>query len=67
MTLASWCAVGGLAALGLAMTGAVVLVTDVLFGPATVLVTGVALGLLLGWSWFAMALVRRSRDRRGGA
>lgn len=61
---ASWCAVGGLVALGASMTGAVALVTDVLFGPLTVILTGVALGLLLLWLWFVMALVRRARDAR---
>lgn len=54
--------VAGLVALGVAMTGAVMLVTDLLFAPATVVVTTIGVGLLLAGLWFGMALVRRMRE-----
>lgn len=65
---ASLCAVAGLLALGIAIIGAVVLMTDVLYGATTVLVAGAGLGGLLLWSWFMQALIRRHRahtDRNG--
>jgi hypothetical protein len=49
----------GLAALALAMNGAVLLVTDVLFEAGTVTVTVVALGALYLSLWFGFGLVRR--------
>ena len=49
----------GLAALALAMNGAVLLVTDVLFEAGTVTVTVVALAALYLSLWFGFGLVRR--------
>ena len=49
----------GLAALALAMNGAVLLVTDVLFEAPTVAVTVTALGALYFTLWFAVGIVRR--------
>jgi hypothetical protein len=52
-------ALGGLALLSLAMSGAVMLVTDFLFGIATAIVcTALVLGAF-AWLWFGLALVRR--------
>ena len=51
----------GLVALALAMNGAVLLVTDVLFEAPTVVVTVVALTTLYFSLWFAFGLVRRTR------
>jgi hypothetical protein len=66
---ASVLAIAGLTALGVAMSSAIVLVTDLLFERATVIVTAVAVGLLFLWLWFGMALMRRARlasSRRSG-
>jgi hypothetical protein len=52
----------GLVALALAMNGAILLVTDVLFSPAVVTVTIAATGSLFVWLWFAMGLLRRRRE-----
>ena len=51
----------GLAALALAMNGAVLLVTDVLFDTGTVTVTVVLLTTLYLTLWFGFGLVRRAR------
>jgi membrane-bound acyltransferase YfiQ involved in biofilm formation len=49
----------GLAALAVAMNGAVLLVTDVLFEAGTVAVTVAALGTLYFTLWFGFGIVRR--------
>jgi len=49
----------GLGALAIAMNGAVLLVTDVLFSAGTVTVTVVALSTLYFTLWFGFGLVRR--------
>lgn len=49
----------GLAALAVAMNGAVLLVTDVIFEAPTVAVTVAALGALYFTLWFAFGAVRR--------
>jgi hypothetical protein len=51
----------GLAALAVAMNGAVLLVTDVLFAPGTVTVTVVLLATLYLTLWFGFGLVRRMK------
>ncbi len=56
--------IAGLVALALAMNGAVLLVTDVLFEDATVIVTVVIMASLYAWFWFGMALVRRATGER---
>jgi cation transport ATPase len=56
--------IAGLAALALAMVGAVALVTDVLFKGSTLVVTVVAVGLLFAWLWFGLGLVRRIQAER---
>src|SRR4051794_12568517 len=52
--------VGGIVALAVAMTGAVLLVTDVLFGAPTVVVTVIAVAGMFGWLWFGIGLWRRA-------
>ena len=49
----------GLAALLVAMTGSVTLVTDVLFDASTTIVTAVAVFCVYGWLWFGLGLAPR--------
>lgn len=51
----------GLAALALAMNGAIVLVTDFLFGTTVAIVTVAASSGAFAWLWFGMGLWRRRR------
>lgn len=57
--LANRFAIAGLGALALAMTGAIVLITDVLFGATATLVTGAAALFLFVLFWYALPLKRR--------
>ncbi|HKE80890.1 MAG TPA: DUF6328 family protein [Solirubrobacteraceae bacterium] len=52
----------GLIALAVAMNGAVLLVTDVLFQAPTVIVTTVLLASLFAWLWFGYGVWRRVRS-----
>jgi uncharacterized RDD family membrane protein YckC len=52
----------GLVALAVAMNGAVLLVTDVLFQAPTEIVTTVGVGALFLWLWFGIGLLRRWRE-----
>jgi Family of unknown function (DUF6328) len=54
----------GLAVLALAMLGAVVLVTDWLFGTATTIVTGGIVALVFALFWFVLPAVRRRQTER---
>jgi cytochrome b subunit of formate dehydrogenase len=55
-------AVAGTACLAAALSGAVYLVSDLLFHTAaTAIATAVAAGLLL-WLWYGLPLLRRARD-----
>ncbi len=55
--------IAGTVFLALAMTGAVFLITDVLFGvTATAVVTAATAGLF-AWFWYGLPLLRRSRDQ----
>jgi Family of unknown function (DUF6328) len=56
--------ISGLGMLALAMVGAVMLVTDVLFGTTTVIVTTVAVALVFTVFWFAAPLARRRVTER---
>lgn len=60
-------AIGGLTFLAAALTGAVFLLTDLLFESAAVvyLVTTAAAVLVL-WFWYGLALLRRAQDQRSG-
>ena len=51
----------GMVALAVAMTGAVLLVTDVLFGAPTVVITAIAVAGLFGWLCFGIGLWRRAQ------
>jgi cation transport ATPase len=51
----------GLVALAVAMNGAVLLVTDVLFQATTTIVVVVCVAALFLWLWFGIGLWRRSR------
>jgi hypothetical protein len=52
----------GLGCLGLAMTGAILLVTDVVFSRVTAIVASGTLLLVLGWLWFGAPLLRARND-----
>jgi cation transport ATPase len=49
----------GIVALAVAMTGAVLLVTDVLFQLATTIVVVGCVAMLFGWLWFGIGLWRK--------
>ena len=57
--MASRLTIMGIVALALAMTGAVVLVTDVIFRSQTVWYTGIGVGAMFLTLWFALPLLRR--------
>ncbi len=57
--ISSKLAIAGLVCLAVAMNGAVLLVTDVLFDGATVKVTAALTGALYVGLWFGLGLVRR--------
>ena len=64
VSMSSHLAVGGLAALAVAMNGAVLLVTDVLFeGPIVVIAVAISAAVFIGL-WFVLGLVRRMSDER---
>lgn len=62
--VASRLTIAGLGVLALAMLGAVVLVTDFLFGRTTVLVTAGVVGLAFFALWFAAPAARRRQTER---
>ena len=57
-------AIIGLTLLAVAMTAAIVLVTDVLFKPATTAFAGALVALAFAVLWYALPLRRRSRVGR---
>jgi Family of unknown function (DUF6328) len=59
-------AIAGLVFLALAMTGAIMLITDVLFGPAATVVTTIATVLVFAFFWFGLPLRRRLSLRAEG-
>ncbi|MDX6677635.1 MAG: hypothetical protein QOE31_1687 [Solirubrobacteraceae bacterium] len=59
VAISSRLALAGLAALAVAMNGAILLVTDVLFEGATVVVTVMASAALFVGLWFVLGLARR--------
>jgi len=54
--------IAGLAALAVAMTGAVYLVTEIVFSTVTAVAVGVAAASMFFWLWFGAALARRHRE-----
>lgn len=64
--ISSKLALAGIACLAVAMNGAVLLVTDLLFEELTVTITVVAMGMLYVALWFGLGLARRrARADRG--
>jgi predicted membrane channel-forming protein YqfA (hemolysin III family) len=61
LAVANKLAIVGLAALALAMTGAIVLITDYLFGATATVVTGVLAFLVFVLFWYVLPLQRRVR------
>jgi predicted membrane channel-forming protein YqfA (hemolysin III family) len=59
-------AIGGLIFLALAMTGAILLVTDVLFSTTAMLVVTALAVLAISFFWFALPLQRRLRLKAEG-
>ncbi len=59
VAISSRLALAGLAALAVAMNGAILLVTDVLFGATTVVITVVASAALFIGLWFVLGFARR--------
>jgi high-affinity Fe2+/Pb2+ permease len=57
--LANRFTIAGLGCLALAMTGAIVLITDVLFGTTATIVTGASAFFLFVLFWYALPLKRR--------
>ena len=57
--LANRFTIAGLGALALAMIGAIVLITDLLFSTAATLITGGAAALTFAFFWYALPLKRR--------
>ena len=57
--LANRFTIAGLSFLALAMTGAIVLITDVLFGGVTTVIVGIASACVFGVLWYGLPLRRR--------
>ena len=64
VAMSSQLALAGLVALAVAMNGAILLVTDVLFDGATVVVTVMAAAVLFVGLWFVLGLARRMSHQR---
>jgi membrane-associated HD superfamily phosphohydrolase len=62
--LANRFTIAGLSFLALAMTGAIVLITDVLFGGITTVIVGVAAATTFATLWYVLPLRRRLSLRR---
>ncbi len=60
-------AIAGLTFLALAMTGAIMLITDVLFGTAATVITTVATVAVFAGFWYALPLQRRLTLRAEGS
>src|SRR3954467_10546915 len=56
--------IAGMALLALAMNGAILLLTDVLFHSPTVVVTVGGMGALFAWLWFGLAWRRKASGRK---
>jgi membrane-associated HD superfamily phosphohydrolase len=62
--LANRFTIAGLSFLALAMTGAIVLITDVLYGGITTVITGIAAATCFALFWYALPLRRRLNLRK---
>jgi hypothetical protein len=59
-------AIAGSAAISVAFTGVIYLVTDLVFGTVQAIVVAAAFFALIAWLWWAIALYRAYVDRRDG-
>jgi hypothetical protein len=59
-------AIGGMFFLAVAMTAAVFVVFDVIFGSRTAWTISVGLAAVFAWFWYALPLSRRARDPNSG-
>ena len=57
-------AIAGLVFLALAMNSAILLVTDVIYGRGTVIVTVLVTMSAFTWLWFGLGLMRRAQHKR---
>ncbi len=55
-------AISGTAFLALAISGAVFVVTDILFSPTSAAVVAAVTAAFFGWFWYGLPLLRRLRD-----
>jgi hypothetical protein len=55
-------AISGTAFLALAISGAVFVVTDILFDPTSAAVVAAVTAAFFGWFWYGLPLLRRLRD-----
>jgi hypothetical protein len=62
ITTGSRCLILGTAALALAMSGAIMLISDFLFNRAVAIVSTAGAGLMFAYLWFAMALISRGAE-----
>jgi hypothetical protein len=58
-------AIVGFVFLAVAMVGALVLISDVIFGTAASVAAGAGVGVALAWLWFGSPLVRTLGERSG--
>jgi hypothetical protein len=58
LAAANWLSIGGMVFLVLAMTGAIFLITDVLFGGVAAAVATTALAVAFAWFWYGEPLLR---------
>ena len=56
-------AIAGTAAIALAFTGALYLITDLIFTTTAAIAVAAGFFTLTAWRWWAIALVRKSRDQ----
>ncbi|HEY6762598.1 MAG TPA: DUF6328 family protein [Baekduia sp.] len=64
VTLASRQTIAGMTLLALAMNGALLLISDILFHSLTVVITVAGMSALFVWLWFGLAWRRRASGKR---
>jgi hypothetical protein len=58
---------GGMAFLGLAICGAILLISDVLWSLEAAIIASAGIGTALGWAWFAAPALRAVRELNDSA
>jgi hypothetical protein len=58
------CLILGTAALALAMTGVILLISDFLFSRTTAIVSAAVCAVMFAYLWFGMALIRRAGETK---